>query len=303
MASATRDRRLLADEMSFLLSLSNIFSVAFGIKRDRGQQWLFLGVLLDLEENSAILVPKLLGSDRLKKLIAPKRRSYNVYYWAKEFIKGFANDRGPLIDTIVAPSKSGGQRVRTQSYRLNENYDQAARKYVRTFAEVHCPGIKARADKISKEKYNHLFKAMFQYQVKEYQPLWDNLARDMSNAADEHKKTSAATMAETLLRGTNWVVLFLFFREHLLHPGTSWDTIDVNKNVTDNLLLAEPEETTACLHDFSKPKGFHILLRTKQGSRWRYTFNAAYEKPMMDYAGGCERIRKGLQNLVRNSLR
>lgn len=303
MASANKNRRSLAEEISFLLSQSNNFSVSFGIKRDRARQWLFLGVLLDLEENSVISYPKLLDSDRLKKLIAPSRRSYNVYHWVREFIKGFANDDGPLTDVIFSPGKADAKRARTQAFRLNDNCGRGARKYVRTFVRTNCPDLKENVERLSEIQCRRLFKEMWQYQTKGYLPLWENLTGGLSKAAADNGKHSADDLAQMLVRGTNWVVLFLFWQEHLLQGATSWDSIDINQKATDILRLVEPEETAACIRDFSKVKGYQILLKTKEKAQWRYGFNKQYEKPLVDYSTSIATVRTGLLQLVRGSLR
>jgi hypothetical protein len=165
---------LLAEEISFLLSQSHNFSVSFGIKRDRAQQWLFLGVLLDLEQDSVISYPKLLDSKRLERLIPKGRRSYNVYHWVREFRKSFANDEGQLSDVILTP-QSNAKRARIQAFKLNDNYGRAARKYIRTFAHVNFPDLEKNADRLSESSCRQLFKEMWQYQTGGYLPLWEKL--------------------------------------------------------------------------------------------------------------------------------
>ena len=144
---------------------------------------------------------------------------------------------------------------------------------------------------------------MFKYQGQEYPPLWEKLVAGMTTAAANHGTHSADDLGQTLVRGTNWVVLFLFWQDYLLRGATSWDTIDVNQRATDVLRLIEPKETTACLRDFSKPSGHRILLRKKEKAQWRYEFNTQYEKPLVEYSSAIATVRIGLRQLVRNRLR
>jgi hypothetical protein len=296
-----KGRHKLADEIAFLLSLSNDFSVAFGIKRDRAQQWQFLGVLLSLEQNSIISYAHLLESATLKKIVEPGKRSYNVFYWVNTFIAGFSNDDGRLTDVLLASDKNSGKRARIQAFRFNENFDRAACSYMRSFVRKNCPDLQVKADRLSPSRCSQIFKEMFRYLTNAYLPLWGLLMEGLSKAAIENGY-SADGLPGTMLRGTNWVVLFLFWQEYLLHGATSWDTIDINQRATDVLRLVEPKETDACLRAFTDKGGPHLLTRTKEKTLWRYHFNPMYEQPLREYSESISAVRLELRKIANKAL-
>jgi hypothetical protein len=295
------DRHSMAAEMTFLLSLTNSFSESFRIKRDRAAQWQFLGILLMLEENSIVSYSDLLDCDELKKVIEPGKRSYNRFYWVKEFINGFGNDDGSLVDTVFSSANTATKRSRIQEFKLNSRFDRATREYLNWLVKHNWPQLQTKVERLTDAKCRQLFKELFQYQNAGYLPLWNRLITDLSKVAARNK-WDRGTLPKVFPRGANWVVLFLFWRSYLLGEATSWDTIDINQKATDILRLVEPNETAACLRAFGEGSGYHFLRRTKIKARWRYSFNAKYQAPLSKYSKGVTTVRLGLQEMLRKAL-
>jgi hypothetical protein len=307
----------LEDEAAFLLSLTHNFSRSFSIKHERVRNWRLLGIVMSLENDGLIEAPKL--RKLIKPLIPSKRSDDTLHPWLDHFVREFSNDQGHFLDRLrtsdlsdassaMPKRKQTSQTNRrpraenTKKFKLSTNFYECARAYTVGLTEEHTEFAEFRNTVITDKVARRVVKELFQFQTRDYWPLFQSLVADIADGARKQGRDASGINSDEF-RLLHWAVILVSWSLASSKPHKQFDKFDLNLKVNQSMIVVNPDELGEAIDFLSTTGGSEILTASKDGRRgFRYSLNVEFQDIVEKYLRTTSQIRPRWRTSMRAAL-